>query len=679
MLDLALDMPRRRRPLGGSVAAPVLSTVAASGWAGEMTVPADLALASVALSRQGFDASGAAVTLGGSVLTTKRVRLPFPNQATLSANGVALSDYVYATDSITGVANGSTETSPKPVAAWGLVDRKIVGNTLTLEVIAFHRNAQAGQPVAAVEFRATDGTATVTAVVSAMTISPEPTLGGTVLVYRAALDISALADATTITANARVFPHIGGAAAVLDSADSSDTRGFAPRLYRKNVSRAVSPPLVHVAAGGNDTTGYVGTDAALAAASPCLTVTGAINRARTVLGTATGSLDGLRVRLTEGTWVLSASPTANTLNSGAEAVIEPAPGAAKANTIYEFGAANLAPGVNQLRHRGLTVRRMGAFYPYNTTGYCSFDDCVLDFNGNTGAVTGAATVLHFVNTAFQGLAGSVLNAGTPIIATVRGCSGAFASGQQVETFKIIGCAFTGSLRSAWGARSPSGGIIAYNSFLNGGSASGNSFGVTSAALIDGFAIVQNVFEWTSATSNPMAWLKADGSVAGTRHMLFWHNTLAGFNDHGRSNILYNEGATAQSHTLASFIGNVHVQANTKHDVFMSDGTRTGGWAYLHGVGCRGEFTRYRDAGSGSFAQDYAGLDASIGTVSSGAGNDPLFTDYRGTTTAAAAGAGGGTYTLQGGSPARARVAASPLPFDLAGAARSGTVAAGAYV
>ena len=679
MLDFALDMPRRRRPIRRSVVQSAVSAIAGNGWTGEMAVPSDLGFLAVPLSRQGFNASGLAETVMGTVVTTKRVRQPFPNQAQLSPATVALSDYIYATDTVAGVTNGSAETSPKPVAAWGLIDRKVIGNILTLEVIAFHRNAQAGRPVAAVEFRATDGTATVTAVVAAMTVSPEPTLGPAVLAYRAVLDVSALADNATVTVNARVFPHVGGAASVLDSADSADTRGFSPRLYRKNVARAANPPLVYVASGGSDTTGYVGTDPVAAAAGPCATVNGAFARARAVLGTTSGSLDNLRVQLTEGSWALTSSPASNSVSAGAEGVIEAAPGAAKANTVYEFGAANNGGPYNHIRFRGLTVRRMGAFFPYNTTGNCTFDDCVLNFNSNTGAITGAATLLHFVNTQFQGLGGSTLNAGTPIIATVRGCAGTFASGQQAEMFKMIGNAFVGAIRAGWGARSPSGGMIAFNSFLNGGSGSGNSFAVTNSSLIDGFAIVQNVFEWTSATSNPMAWLKADGSTGSTRHVIFWHNTMAGFNDHGRSNILYNEGATAQAHTLPSFVGNVHVQINTKHDVFMNDGARIGGWAYLYGVGVRGEFSRYRDAGSGSFVQDFAGLNASIGTVSSGAGNDPLFTDYRGTTFTAAAGPGGGTYTLQSGSPARSRVSASPLPFDLNGAVRSGAVASGAYI
>jgi len=146
------------------------------------------------------------------------------------------------------------------------------------------------------------------------------------------------------------------------------------------------------------------------------------------------------------------------------------------------------------------------------------------------------------------------------------------------------------------------------------------------------------------------------------------------------NALYDDtAADLRSHKLQSFVGNIHVQINTKHDVFMADGARIGGWGYSNGVGCRGEFSRYKDAGGVGFAQDYPGVSASIGTTNTQPGNDPLFTTPAHTTSGPTVGAGGGVYTLQGGSPARARVSASPVAFDMTGAVRSGTVAAGAYV
>lgn len=638
-----------------------------------MVAPADLAFEEVSVSRQGFDATGAAATIAETLLTTKRVRLPYPDQGTLTADSVALSDFVYSSDTIAGVTNNSAVVSPKPVAHWVSTDREIVGNSLTPELVAFHRNG-----IACVVFRATDGTTTVTATAIAPVVSGRTGDRNAVLVWRAALDLSTLADNADITVNAEVFPRIGVAASVRDSADGANLWQFSPRTWRRNTARAAAPPIVYVASGGNDSTGAVDTNDATAAASPCATLTGAFNRARAVLGTAAGSLDGLRVRLTAGTWARASSPTSNTVN--AHVIVEPGTGVAKEDAIFQFGAATNTFGVTYVKHRGLTVRRAGAFYAFSgSAGYCLFEDCDFDFATFNGALASGTAPFFFNGVSFTNLGtGSALQAGAPPIAMLRGCSfGSANSNTSIEPNLIVGCDIRGC-RTASGTRDISGGAIAFNSWLQTAGA-GSVISLNQAAAIDGYAVVQNVLEWTSATSNAALAPSNDNGAADTSHVIFWHNTVAGFDIYGRSNILYNDtAADPRSHVLASFVGNIHVQINTKHDVFATDGTRTGGWAYLNGVGCRGEFSRYQDAGGGTWKQDYPGLGASIGTIRTGAGNDPLFTDPEHTTSGPTAGAGLGTYTLQAGSPAEDIVTSAPLPFDLAGNARAATANAGAY-
>jgi hypothetical protein len=185
-------------------------------------------------------------------------------------------------------------------------------------------------------------------------------------------------------------------------------------------------------------------------------------------------------------------------------------------------------------------------------------------------------------------------------------------------------------------------------------------------------------------------MSADAATGNTAHIILHHNTLAGSFAHGRSNLFYNDSPPVSNRTqrLISLVGNLHVQINTKHDVFagVNDGyadasDRVGGWAYLYGVGCRGEFSQFIDANSsglgGSFAQEYPGLNANIGTSNS-VRNDPLFTDFRATAIGGAAGAGGGNYRLLAGSSAAARVAERVLRFDHDGNARTGAQASGAY-
>jgi hypothetical protein len=679
MLAMNLHPVRgRRRVREGSVVAPAVAVVAANGWEAAMVTPIDLALAPVALSRQGYNATGGTVTVAETVLTTKRVRQPYPNEGSLTANTVALSDYVYTTDTISGVTNNSTEISPKPVANWSIVDRRVVGNSLYLEIVAFHRNG-----VACVEFSATDGTLTVSATTSAPIVSAVGGDAGAVIVYAVTLDITTLADAANITANAKVYPRIGAAASVADSALSSVAREFSPRVWRKNVARAASPNLVYLASGGNDTTGYVGTDAGLAAASPCQTLTGAINRARTVLGTSAGSLDGLRVRLTAGTWTLATIPTANTVN--AEVVIEPAPGVAKADALLGWGTANTRFGLNYVRFLGITIDRTGAVGNLfgSTSGFFAVvDGCNINMNGVAGAWgTTAGSAGYFIGgTVISGALSTGLSAGTAEVRMLRGVSGGVANdGAQVEGWLVLGSALQG-IRFTWGTRATSGLVLAYNLLTRLGGTNAVAQIESSVDNLTGAAVVQNVWEWTSATSGPVCRPSGDSAPNDTSHLICWHNTFAGFDIYGRGNILYNETASdARTHKLHSFIGNVHVQMNTKHDVFAADGSRVGGWSFLYGVGARGEFARYRDAGSGAWSREYSGAGSITGTINTGVGTDPRFISPAHTTSGPLAGAGGGNYVLEGGSPARGIVFASPLPFDMAGSARSGSVAAGAFL
>lgn len=655
---------------------PSISAVAADGWQATMPTPVDLAFDPVSVSREGYDSAGNTATISETLLTTKRVRQPYPNEGSFTTDQVALSDYVYSTDTIAGVTNNSTETSPKPVANWSIVDRRIVGNSLYLEIVAFHRNG-----VACVEFSATDGTNTVTAKTATPIVSGQTGDAGAVIVYAATLDITSLNDNANITCNAKVYPRIGAAASVLDSAASAVARAFSPRVWRKNTSRFAAPPLVYIASGGNNTTGYVGTDAGLAAASPCLTLTGAINRARTVLGTGAGSLDGLRVRFTAGTWSLSASPTSNTVN--AAVVFEPAPGVAKADVTWSVGAANLSTNLTYTRWLGLTISRAGVNTLFSTSGgHCTIDGCDLN-NNSQGAALGSTA-----NTGFFLTGGVVitnwnqnqpLGAGTAEMRMVRGVSGGTANaGLSVEGWLVLGSALIGP-RFLYGTRPSSGAILHGNMLTRLGSAGGGVLSNGTDNMV-GTAVVQNVFEYTSTSSQPSFRPSSDSDTIDTSHLICWHNTFAGFDTYGRLNALYDDTVgDPRSHKLHSFIGNVQVQINTKHDVFMSDGTRVGGWSYLYGVGQRGEFSRYRDAGGGSWLQEYPGAGSVIGTSNTGAGNDPLFTSPAHTTSGPVAGAGGGNYVLQGGSPARGLLTEAPVAFDFAGAARSGTVAAGAYL
>lgn len=677
---------------GAGSSAPVsqaISAIDATGWQSAMTVPVDLALEAITGTRQGYTNAGATTTYSGTWYTTKRVRQPYPNQASLTTDTVAMDDYVYSTDTLPGVTNSSAETSPKPAAQWLMTDRRVVGNSLTLEIAAFHRNAQEALPVACVVFRATDGSNTVETTVTTPTV-----LGGTgdlypVVGYTGTLDITSL-TAGQITANAKVYPWIGAAASVLDSADNTNLWDFSPRTFTKNTTLAATPYIVYVAAGGNDATGAVSQTDATAAASPCLTLHGALNRARTVLGTGAGALDGLRVRLTAGTWSFTSSPTSNTVN--AEIVIEPATGQSKATVTFNFGAVVGGNArTTYVRLRDLTIVRNGA-QPIHNVGSgagCVVENCTYDnatFANATVGGTGGG-LITFINCTLTNMLASTLNAGTTqIVRMLRGVTASTSGGAtniSLEHRCVVGSKLTGFVADNTAGRTLTNVVVAYN-YIQGGNTAAGLVQLNTPTPVTNCAIVQNIIEYYTTSSNYGVSVSSDNSLANTSHVIMWHNTHAGFNIYGRGNLFYDDTTgTLRTHKLHSMVGNIHVQVNTKSDVFKLDGTRVGAWSYMYGVGSRGEFSRYRDANGGglgtSFAQEYPGLNYSYGTTNTAPGNDPLFTSYQAVTSGPVAGAGNGTYTIGALSPAKSLVTASPIPFDFAGSARSGTVAAGAYV
>lgn len=672
---------------------PPLASINANGWTGEWadgSPPAfdpDVAPVTFAVTRAGFDATGAAVSHTDALVVTKRVRQPYPNQAALTPATVSLSDYVYSSDTIAGAINNSAEASPKPVAQWGQSDRRVVGNTIAGEIVAFQRDGRGQKPVACVVVTATDGTNTVTQTVSACTKSMSIGDQQPVLVYAYALDISALADNAMITVNAKVYPWLGTAASVLDSATGvADNPGFVPQLFFKRLARASAPFYAYVAAGGSDATGAISTDPAVAAAAPCASIGGATQRLRAVIGSA--DLDGCVIRLTAGTWPFG-SNAFNTYQTNAELIIEAAPGVAQAAAIVTYGAGD-GHYTKWYRLRNLTLRRTANvnFYIDVNNGKLALENVAYD-NGGFAAkllsrgrlyVEGGLAVTSPAAGAFQAAAGWT-------VALFRGVSWAAGGMVPVEGFNVLGCNLP-NVSFNWLTTRMSGSIVAFNKALK---ATAEIFSPAGADVV-GMAFVQNVGEWTLVTANPAFGPSRDSATGNITHLIVWHNTLAGANNGGRSNVLYDDGPNGnlRVHKLQSFVGNIHVQINTKNDWFaganlgLPDASaHTGNWAYTHGVGCRGEFSQFRDAGNGDpkFRQDYPGLNASIGT-SNTIRNDPKFVSYAAVTYNGAtytAGAGGGDYALQANSPCKGKVPSSPLPFDLAGNPRSAVLASqGAY-
>lgn len=282
------------------------SVIQANGWEIINSAPSDLSLGQVKVVRQGYDTSALPKVWVDTLYRTKRVRQVYPNQASFTSTEETLSDYVYSTDFVFGLANQSTETSPKPIANWVMPDRLTVASSVHWEITAFHKDARnwgaggVGQQVACVRVRATDGTNyTAWQSDSSTSLSTYIEWANAPEVFSGDIDVSGLTDGL-IWLEAEVYPWLGAAASVLKSEDNQTAgkglRAFTRRYFLKNATKANTPWRAYVASTGNDTTGVASQTDATAAASPCLTVGGALAKLRTAAGATTrGSIDNAQI------------------------------------------------------------------------------------------------------------------------------------------------------------------------------------------------------------------------------------------------------------------------------------------------------------------------------------------------------------------------------------------------
>lgn len=686
-----------RRLLSSTAGAgAAFSALAADGWQATVASPTDLSLTPVTVSRQGFDTTGATATISDTLYLTKRVRQAYPNNASFSANSVALSDYILSTDTVSGATNNSALTSPKPVADWLMPARQTVGNTLHWEIAAFHYFGRLGKQVACVRVRATDGTnftswQTVTAPTISSYVEDAVPLG----LYQGDLDVSTLNNPARIWLEAEVYPWVGTSASVLKSEDvyaaSGGKRAFTRRVYRRDTARAATFHRVYVASTGNDTSGVASTTDATAAASPCLTLHGAIVKLRAAAGATTGALDGARIFIVDS--VSGGTATFNTYHQDVGAIIVTrASGTTRANAIVTtsaiirpyFSDASATEDEGCLIFTDMTFKFGAATHAF--TGetrklHVQFWNCNIDFGSFAGAWRSNSHLSYFGAVFSNAVAANLSYTVAGELRILRGLTGTLGGG--TEGWATYGCSLTACSGFTF-ADYTKGARTFCNKFLNpsAGNAVYNGDPALNTDTVVGAVFMQNLVETTHTTSSTAALGLFQGKGQST-HTIFCHNTFTGFGQLGRQNVFYSGFGLAanQVHTFARVVGNIISQPNVKNDVFSANAAFTGNWAYTHGVGVQGDFWQFAPNAT-SEGPDYGGM----GTVTAPlvtTRNDPLFTNYQGTTGTATptyvAGAGGGTYTLQSGSPAKNIVSSSILAFDLAGNARGvGTQHAGAY-
>lgn len=699
--------------VGPVIAAP-FTAIAADGWQATVASPIDLSLEPFSIRRAGYNSSAIETTLTETGLLTKRVRQVFPNEELLTADQVALNEYIMAADTVIGATNSSALVSPKPVAAWVMPARQFVAGSVAWEIVAFHWAARDGKQVACVRVRGNDGTTqTAWQVVSTTAISTLCEDRNPVEVYAGTLDVSALADGL-IWLEAEVYPHVGTAASVLSTADTAAEEDFSPRYYLKETVRAT--PYAYVSTTGNDGTGVWSATPATAKASPFATWVGAFNAIYAAGSTAVTAniADGCRIRMMAGTHVLTSPSAALKRPQLAAAVTtERDPDSARSACIVTFGLAAFRPNVGiaadglapsllapldeaAFQFFDITINRTGAQAIQSTSSggiladlHVIFHNVVFDNASQTlswlssTASSDAAYGLEVTN-----IAGNAVLAGVSQRRMWRGLKVDLVDLRAMNGYRIIGSELD-RFASVTLLDAQKGTILCSTKFLR----QKFPYNINTASAgqtFAGIAVVQNLFEFIGALTGGVAQpaLAISANTGSTSHTVIHHNTITGYANEGRANLFYDNFSNLgnQVHPFASVKGNLFSQPNLKGDWFNSDAADTGNFAVHHGVGHAGNFAQFHANVTADESESWAyfGVGSLINT---GAGsdqtrNDPLFTDYEGTTgTAGTAtvGVGDGTYTLQGGSPARDILSGPLLGFDLAGAARgTGTQDAGAY-
>lgn len=679
MIGIGMGLYARRHSGAGGVSPPPpppppvtpLTAVAADGWRATWpSPPATVTPMATTLSvtRQGFDATGAAAFPVDAVGVLSRVRLPHPDHAILTADQVSLSEFIYAGDTISGMTNGSTRAYPRPIAIWLNHDlERATAATHTLRLAVAHAHARNGRPVAAVRFTVSDGVTTVEQVVSAMTAITYAS-GLSVPHFAATIDLSGLMPGAFLVVDAVIYPWVGEAFTLSVDADTYPSPNLTTLRLLNDHTGSYGTGYAYVdPVSGNNATGLASASPATAAASPFLTIAGAAAAIRTFNNANHGrdNAGGGVIRLAEGVHNSSPFRTA----SGTTAfplVIEAADPAAAATTVYLGHTASTNTSIpNHTEFRNITLRKQGGsvvFLDSNAGGNALlvFRGCLFDQNGTSSYSGWVYRVGRVVLSECSG-AGMVANAFSTAYKAVTaiGCPSA---GLGDATYHAVACrgARFFALGPATGRPAATGSFCGWNVISR--NATGAAYNASSAVGPRGIAVVGNVLEGYGGFTDAVMWVHADSNTQPIENAVVQMNTCIG----ERVNLLYLDAGTNVDKS-GCFAFNVFEQMNIKSDLFSTNGANTGNWPARYKVGWPGNMA-YRGANNSQWYGPVGWIGEIPGDGEAATGSAPwpdlAWADDQSNR---GGGAGGGDYTPGAGS-AVPRLPAGRAPYgtDLKG-------------
>jgi hypothetical protein len=697
----------------------------AMGWNATNTVASSTPKMVITATSEGFDDNCLPTTIVRTIYGTKQVRKPYPNQAQIDEvdNGatvsvrIALSDYLYADDtSITAnvasglytqggspnnvatalaVTNSSAVTYQKVIGAWNTVPFQKVGASFKLRASAFHRDGREGRPVRAVKFTVTDGTATVTQIVTQQTISNDDGDAKPIPEYIATISTSTFAQGATLTCNFVAYPWVGDASSVLDTstgtAGPTALHGPITMVCDKNATYGVTYALVDPVTGSDSgaQTVYDSASYNAATAYKFATIAKAAQKIKDYNTTnrSRGDVGAGVIQLVGGNhaWMGASLGAVYGTTPATWITIEPAAGFTAADVLIT-GASGNKDISDRVRVSRCTITS-ATVSTFSGIGALWWDRCVFD-TANTSLfdpgvhwvtwcqikkVSQGLRSFSTENTSFAMIRGNDFSGFTGSIHYYN-CIGNVKSGITTGSPRLI------SSINGQNAPPPQSQILAYNEFLGFDQGTDGTTlmhtSVANASNIEaqiGSAMVQNVMErlGTSLLA-PLSEFGSATSSGDSRNVLIWHNTLMG----QRQNWAYNSTGTLPKYReFWSLKNNIFWDYNIKTDTFAPEsGARIGNWSVLYGVGFEGNVIGKNGNG---FENEFIGLKTT--TLSWTAMTASVYfkvVDYR-ANDAVNPGTGNGDYTPLATSPAYNLQYTKLLAYDIDGNARGTVDSAGA--
>ena len=602
------------------------------------------------VTRSGYSTDGTPATVTDTVVKLKRIRMPYPNEATLTAANYALSDVIFADDVVAGAVNNSTEPYPLPICKWMTPEWTVSATTLQLDMFVAHWFARNGAPVARVEFKVTDGTTTVT-VVASLTSAAGALTGITVPRYRATVNLAASGlTQGVVTAWAVVYPWVGE---IFDISTQGHTY---PNTTYISVQKHIYGAIAHWAyvdtgAGGG---GTVQSTLAGAQGTPYAT----FDAAKTALVTAKGNLSKTCIVLKASQTFTYARFDNAALGSEPFYILGEGSGATRP-ILYPTSASGVDKTADLLRIDNVRLRQNAANSIFfgnriaDETGTTIMVDCTMERNSLTaGQPIKDIGRLQMVRVENVGYA----EGGLAFMSTSAG----FHPTEQIDCINIAGQATQSMIGcdNSWTADGTDGGMYQplTGAHIGAGMAYckiATSHGVNSCKLdghrsgVEGFFLVGNqcVLGGTVASGAANDTVDADDclefygaaptvadSTGQIKNVIVQHNTFAGGDANGPRDS--KAGTTIEMYWSVKWIGNIAYRRTMAADVggasgYSSDGSRTRNWAQRFQVNARWNIYYGTGAtfGSGEFVSaETAGLGNAYGTTAwPGFAHDASFT------------------------------------------------------